>query len=212
MIEQNEYIPMAVVLAAGKSTRFEGIKMLASICPSTLTDNSTLSSEPMLVHIINKLSQIDMSVAVALGKYRSEIQANLPEKVTVIACPDAEQGLGKTISNVIDWIEKFRPNCTHLFLCLGDAPALQVTDYQSLVIQSRENPTKIVCCENAKGIGAPAVFPKWMFEQLAKLNGDKGAKALIQENIREAKLVVMPRSSIDIDTQSDLKRFHKERG
>lgn len=201
--------PISVVLAAGNSTRFDGIKMLAPIAASSPQAKVTPEREPMLLHVVSKLSQLDMPLAIALGKYREKIEPYLPLAASVIICPDASMGLGKTISNVVAWIQEHPTNYTHLFLCLGDAPAIQIEDYQLLLTVSQDYPKAIICSENANTLGAPAIFPKSMFEQLANLDGDQGAKAIINQNKQNVKAVFISRSAIDIDTHADLKYFHK---
>ena len=52
-------------------------------------------------------------------------------------------------------------------------------------------------------MGPPALFHKKYFRELAKLNGDVGAKNIIRQNINDVATVSFPEGKIDIDTQED---------
>ena len=50
----------------------------------------------------------------------------------------------------------------------------------------------------------PAIFPRSMFQALARLRGDTGARALLRRNSDRLVRVPMPSAAIDIDTPEDL--------
>ena len=52
--------------------------------------------------------------------------------------------------------------------------------------------------------GAPAIFPRTSFRELAELRGDTGARALLRRNADRVVRVAMPSAAVDIDTPEDL--------
>ena len=53
-------------------------------------------------------------------------------------------------------------------------------------------------------VGAPAIFPRWCFGDLQQLQGDRGARAVLQRHMERVIRVTMPSAAIDIDTPEDL--------
>ena len=67
------------------------------------------------------------------------------------------------------------------------------------------HPSYIVAAQYNGVLGAPVIFPKQYFSQLSQLEGDKGAKKLLQQNIRQTISLSIPEAAFDIDTPEDLK-------
>jgi CTP:molybdopterin cytidylyltransferase MocA len=53
-------------------------------------------------------------------------------------------------------------------------------------------------------MGVPAIFPRSMFQRLAQLRGDQGARALLRRNADRTVRVTMPSAAVDVDTPEDL--------
>jgi len=64
--------------------------------------------------------------------------------------------------------------------------------------------TKIIASSYADTVGVPAIFPAQYFPAIQQLQGDTGAKAIIDNNLEHVARVSIPEAEIDIDTQEDL--------
>jgi molybdenum cofactor cytidylyltransferase len=77
-----------------------------------------------------------------------------------------------------------------------------------LIQESIKMPNKLICSKSGLALLPPAIFPSAYFEQLMNLTGDKGAKALLHQNIDNLQAIVLPKAIIDIDTKKDLINWH----
>lgn len=208
MIDQG-YNLKIIVLAAGKSERFEGIKLLAKV--QKQGDSITL-----IQHVLQQISaslsilKIDeCNLHVATGGYHLQIAEFIPKRFSLDYCERAHCGLGHTIAQSIDNIIINDDNTSHIMITLADQVALCSDDYISLIKQSLIMPEKLICAKVGKEIMPPAIFPQQYFTQLMSLTGDKGAKTLLYKNKENLQEVILPNSAIDIDTQQDLINWHK---
>jgi molybdenum cofactor cytidylyltransferase len=65
---------------------------------------------------------------------------------------------------------------------------------------------RMVCASYQGREGVPAVFPRALFAKLMALEGDAGAKVLLQ-SVQDKVTVAMPEAAVDIDTLEDLKQL-----
>ena len=64
--------------------------------------------------------------------------------------------------------------------------------------------TKIIASAYAGTVGVPAIFPVRHFTAISQLQGDTGAKVIIENNLEQVIRISIPEAEIDIDTQEDL--------
>ncbi|MCJ8319484.1 MAG: nucleotidyltransferase family protein [Colwellia sp.] len=203
-----------ILLSAGKSERFEGIKLIARV-------EEHLHSVALIQHVLQQITSalaildIDKSnFHVATGGYHQQISEVIGEECSIIHCPDAHLGLGHTIAQSVEKIlclgsndETTKPS--HIMITLADQVALTVGDYTRLIEQSLLMPDKLICAKADHDIMPPAIFPQKYFTQLLQLTGDKGAKALLHQNKKNLQGVSLPNAAIDIDTKQDLINWYK---
>lgn len=92
---------------------------------------------------------------------------------------------------------------------LGDQVAIDQNCIRSLLIESQQQPDLIVAAKYEQTLGAPAIFPRRFFSQLASLSGDRGASMIIRNHHHECVEVSMSAASIDIDYRSQLTDYIK---
>jgi molybdenum cofactor cytidylyltransferase len=183
---------VGILLAAGASRRF-GADKLTQILPN---------GELVAVQACrNLLAGTDSVVAVV--RPGSERLATLlqAEGAQVITCTDAWQGMSRSLIFGI----RARPEATGWLIGLADMPWI--------------DPATISQVANALRLGATLAAPSWQgrrghpvgFSQalgpeLATLNGDEGAKALIQSYLEQLQIITCNDSGIlrDIDKPEDL--------
>ena len=179
----------AVILAAGESRRFDGIKQLADIGGISLINR-----------VIAQYPQANISdVWVVLGASADVIAVQLPDGVRIIKTAQWQQGMGASLAYAITTLAK--ANYTHVFIGLGDLVALNSDDINAYIKRSEQYPQHIIATEYSHGAGVPAIFPQADFADLMALQGDKGAKSLLQQNSHRVKLLECDNARVDIDTQ-----------
>lgn len=183
-----------VLLAAGASRRFHGIKQLAD-----------LGNNTMLQMALNKQSHLPaVKRIVALGANNELIKQHIevPENVHVCHVKNWQTGIAASIGAGICELE----NCSHVLIMLADQPQLQISSYTQLIAASRCNLGSIVCAFYRQKNAVPAIFPKPCLSFLQQLKGDMGAGRFLNSSDREQKLLSIPMElgAFDIDTPQDL--------
>jgi len=205
-----------IILAAGKSERFEAIKLLAKV---KIPRNSQTHSTPIIQHVLQQLTTslsvlkiAKSNLNIATGGYHEQIAAVIGKQCSLLNCPDAHLGLGHTIAQSVERVISNNDCTSHIMITLADQVSLTADDYIRLIEQSISTPEKLVCANEGFDIMPPAIFPRHYFSQLMNLSGDKGAKALLHKNKDNLQAVSLPNAAIDIDTQQDLLNWHEENG
>jgi len=185
----------AVILAAGSGSRFvssggDGPKQLVSI-----------DGLPMLQQAINLVDQLlPGKVYSLLGSDWQNIEKQLVG-AEVIINPDWQRGLGNSIAYAVRHLAADQLAYDGLLIMLGDQPLLTSTALAEMLdLFDRD---RVVCAVYDGHAGVPSLFPRTFFADLMALDGDSGAKAMLQ-SLNDKVTVPMPEAAIDIDTIEDL--------
>ena len=182
----------AVVLAAGPSRRFGSVKQLVRV-----------AGRPLLHTAVTRASEVTgNALIVVLGSAAAELAPLLKHSPgSVIVNQDWREGLASSIRAAI---ARLPPACTGVMLILADQASVSADDLKRLAGTWRKQPQHIAAALYAGTLGAPAIFPRALFRELAGLRGDAGARALLHRNPDRVVRVPMPSAAIDIDTPEDL--------
>lgn len=185
-----------VMLAAGKSQRFNGIKQCAQFHGKALLEHclATFYQNDQLIAGISKLT-------VVIGANAQVVKKLHLGNANVLQVEGWANGMGASLAEFMQTID---PKTTHLLIALADQVAVNKTDIERLIAQSASHPNSIIVARYADVKGVPAIFSKRYFADLASLQGDKGAKSVIASHSDNVIGVTMPNALIDIDTQHDL--------
>lgn len=195
--------PLLVILAAGKSARFNGIKLLATVQQEQCRTG-------MLQSVLNKVELLELPTLIATGEYHAIIKQNVITDAEFHFCSEAHLGLGHTIAQVTNYIYTDYQYASHIAFILADQVAITAEQYQLLIQQSRLFPTKLHYCQSNAGISAPCVFPKAYWSELMTLQGDKGAKSIILKHLNNSKAIEVENANIDIDQQQELQQWNNQ--
>jgi len=181
----------AIILAAGKSTRFNGIKQLANLNGDSLVNHT--------------ISQVDCPtinhVYITLGAHSCRVMSQLPEHVSPIISQNWELGMGHSLA---DSVNELSQSSGRLLVCLADQVAVSPKHYRQLTELSRQHPDAIIAsCVNDRAC-VPAIFPRRFFTPLSQLQGDQGAKEILKQHAADVVTVNCPCAQQDIDTNEDL--------
>ena len=190
----------AIVLAAGKSTRYGKSNKLFS----------EIHNKTLIFHIVNEIINSKVKkVIIVTGRDHKEICTILKGfNVDIIYNQNYETGISSSISTGVDHLPQ---NSSSTMICLADMPLLAINDYNEIIDFNQKNGgfSKIVAPYRKKTIGNPVIFGKDYFKQLCCLSGDKGGKEVIGKNLEN--LVKFNTKSegfyFDIDNKNDFLKF-----
>jgi len=185
----------AILLAAGASTRLGQPKQLIQ-----------LNGESLLRRTARLASEIGCDpILVVLGYESERMQQELNDlHAKTVINPDWQSGMGSSLRCGIQALQKENPIPERVLLLLSDQPWLSTDILQALVTKSATENPRIVASNYAGRLGVPAVFHKSVYAALQCVEGDKGARQIIQQYQDQVASIDFPEGVIDIDTTEDL--------
>ncbi len=182
-----------IILASGFSRRFGSDKLSQELCGKPVIQwciDQVLSSGASMVYVIIRESK---------GGYH--IRAD--PKVRFILNEDPATGMSSSIRAAIT---KMDGNPDAVIIVNGDMPFFGVENYRKLIGLWQATHDGISSSYYSGETMPPAVFSRRFFSDLIELQGDRGAKRIIQKNLSEVKFLSIedPDTLMDIDTIEDL--------
>jgi molybdenum cofactor cytidylyltransferase len=192
----------AVVLGAGRSSRFGGVKQLLKVGKKTLLE--TVVGK----FLVSRVGE----VVVVLGYRADEIIRTCDfGGARVVVNRNFEAGLSSSIRVGIDAVD---PRTDAAVLAHGDQLQLSVRTINKLVRKYSEVGGPIVAPYFQRRRGNPILFDRSLFAELRNVRGDNGAKEMIDR--MEEKVVRVQVEDLgvllDIDTEEDYRRFRTTQG
>jgi molybdenum cofactor cytidylyltransferase len=180
----------ALVLAAGASRRFGGVKALALI-----------DGKPMLQWTIDALTEAGVDgLSIVLGAHAAEIIPQINTRgATLVSHEDWTHGMSASLRAGLATVNAHNAG---LLIALADQPDIGVDDYRRLIAAWRAEPDRPVAAAYANTRGAPCIIPAALRPGLLQLQGDQGARVLLR-TLAEVTEVPMERAARDIDTRED---------
>ena len=175
----------AVILAAGASTRLGQPKQLVE-----------LGGERLLERAVRTAREAGLSpVIVVVGARAAEItaQCNLRE-AQIVRCERWAEGMSQALAAGVAAVAE--TNASSCVVLTTDMPFITSLHLQSLSKRRGE----VRASEYAGRKGVPAHFPRSTFSELLRLEGDTGARDLLQAAVA----VDLNDNALDIDTPQDL--------
>lgn len=117
--------------------------------------------------------------------------------------PHFSEGMSKSVKA---GLAKLQPTVDAALIMLVDQPFVSEKHLMEMKDKWLKRPDKILAAAYSGITGVPAIFPKVYFENLSSLQGDQGARKVLQQ-LPENEVITypLPEASIDIDTLEDLK-------
>ena len=182
----------AILLAAGKSKRMMGEnKLIKKIKGTSLIQHS----------IKNILSSSINELIVVLGHQKEIIEklVNKDKKIKIVFNKDYENGMSSSIKLGLNHLSKRNK---YFFICLGDMPMVTKSIYEKL-IESKNKEEVIVPMYKGQQ-GNPILFSHKMKKNIMTINGDMGAKQILEFNSDKVLKIEMDNKSVitDYNTQN----------
>jgi molybdenum cofactor cytidylyltransferase len=184
----------AVVLAAGKASRFGAPKQLLEIEGETLIDRACRTA----------LEAGCDPVLRVLGAHAEAIlERPCPGHVDTLVHAGWEEGMGSSLAAGVSDLLGRAPELDAVFVMLADQPMVTAGLLEEM--RSRLSEASVVLCDHGDATGPPALFGWPHFAELMALRGDRGAKAVAANH--QAVLVAFADAAWDIDSPETWERF-----
>ena len=160
----------AILLAAGQSKRMDGENKLTK----------EIKGIPLIkLSVKNILASSVDELIIVLGYQKKIIEKFIDnhEKIKFVFNKDFESGMASSIKTGLNHLSE---NTTAFFICLGDMPMVNKNTYNKL-IECKNNNQIIVPTYKGKQ-GNPVLFSISMKEKIKNIEGDIGAKKIINMN------------------------------
>jgi molybdenum cofactor cytidylyltransferase len=182
------------LLAAGSSTRLGKPKQLLQYNSKSLLNHTT-----------------DVVVATGIQPFIIVLGANadllIPEidnnKALIVVNKNWKGGMATSIISGLTALLENQPATDNVIFLMCDQPFVTTSLLNNLVIIQQETGKPIVASNYDDILGVPALFNKTFFSTLMQLQGDTGARKVIQQHINEVATVPFLKGKIDIDTAED---------
>jgi molybdenum cofactor cytidylyltransferase len=183
----------AVVLAAGEGARFGGPKQLAE-----------LDGRPLLEHALIALAAVPAveRIVVVLGARTDEIRERVDlHGAEVVECPAWAEGQAASLRAGLTALD----DVDGALILLGDQPGITPAAIEAVL--AHFDGTRALRAVYDGAPGHPVVMPRALVPSALELQGDEGARELLEEaGVRRIEVGHLCQP-IDVDTPADLDRL-----
>jgi CTP:molybdopterin cytidylyltransferase MocA len=179
-----------VLLAAGSSSRYQGIKLL-----------DTIEGKKMYLHIMEKLQSLPLSPKIIVTQY-DEISSTAPEYGYVpIMNMETQLGISHSIQTGLKQALMLEPKLEAVMFGVCDQPFVTSASLGKLMEAFQNTDQNLVVLTYQDRMGNPCIFGKKYFPELFALSGDVGGKVIIRNHSEDVLPVDVSqeRELIDID-------------
>jgi molybdenum cofactor cytidylyltransferase len=184
----------AIVLAAGKASRMGSNKLVA-----------LLDGEPIVRRTVRAvLGSRARPTVVVTGHEAEAVRAALAGlDVQFVHNPDYADGMSTSLRAGIAAVGQVDA----AMICLGDMPRLQAAHFDAVIDAFHAgDPSDIIVPTFERKRGNPVLWPRRFFTELSELNGDVGARSLIERHAAHVRPLAVddPAILVDVDTPAAL--------
>ena len=195
-VERDGSLIAAIVLAAGLSTRMGRPKLTLPVAEKTVLER---------VLDAFRSSKVD-EIVVVLGANAAQIRKIVRfGNERIVVNPDYRRGMSGSLKAGLGLVEK---QADAVIIALGDQPFLAPRTIDGIVDEYLASGAPLVVPVYQGQRGNPVLFDRSLFAQIMRIEGDRGAKSVVNGNeagLRE--LRVEDRGTLmDIDTPSDYRK------
>lgn len=181
---------LIVLLAAGASTRMRGADKLLE----------PVDNQPLLRLMAQRCVKAGPT-RIVIGRDQTDRRAALQGIDADVVEATGDDGMAASIRAGIQGVR-----AQSVMIVLADMPEVTASDLHLLLGLHAQGLSPIIQAASADGTpGQPVVFASRYLKQLAKLQGDEGAKPVLKSNARD--VVRFPlsgqRATLDLDTPED---------
>jgi molybdenum cofactor cytidylyltransferase len=187
----------AMLLAAGGSIRLGRSKQLLKFNGETLIRRAARSLADSLYFPVVAVLGADADASA------TEIEG-LP--VYQVVNEDWRSGMSSSIRTGLGKLLEIEPALDGVLISLCDQPKVSGEELNRFASTFSETGAPMIAAAYGGTAGVPALFSRRLFDELSKLEGDKGARRLIRDS-KDAVRIDLAEAAFDIDTPADLGRL-----
>ncbi len=181
-----------ILLAAGSSSRLKQAKQSLPWKDSTLLQHSLQ---------VALAARVDPVILVAGPQTGLVLPAH--ERLQVVFNHEAREGIASSIRLGLSVLRQRETAPGSVIFMVCDQPFVTPDLLNTLIAAAAAGEVQVATCSYRDTAGTPVLFKKELFDELASLNGDEGAKKLILQHPGPVAYVPFPNGYIDIDTMED---------
>jgi molybdenum cofactor cytidylyltransferase len=182
-----------VILAAGHSSRLGSPKQLLQF-----------NEKSLLRHCVEEALQTHLPVIVIVGANSELIKDELKNlNLTIIENKSWHEGMSTSLHCGISATQNLKNEIDGIIFMVSDQPFVSTILLTNLLKEQNESSLPIAASGYAGTLGTPVLFHKFFFDELMTLQGDTGARKLIEKHKNITAVVSFPEGAIDIDTVDD---------
>jgi len=183
-----------VILAAGASERLGEPKQLLMYKGSSLLKHA----------VAEGVKSNAEQVIIVLGANADTMMNEFDEDDAHIARnPGWKEGMASSIRAGINTLLEIFPSADAAILMPCDQPYVSASLLNELISRQEETGKRIIASDYGEALGPPSLFHKDLFSELLMLQGDAGARRIIQKHEDDIATVWFRQGSVDIDTKDD---------
>ena len=186
----------AIALAAGGSSRYGECKQLVEINGSSLVQ--------LAVDKLSALFPNDRITVVVGANSEAVAQAVSDLLVNIVVNEHWQQGLASSLKTGLNSVE---PDCRAVMITLCDQALVTEEHLRRLLDLWFAFPSEITASAYAGTVGTPAVIPAEFYPQVLALEGDTGAKSILENNAGRVRTLPIPEAEFDLDVPADLEKL-----
>jgi molybdenum cofactor cytidylyltransferase len=182
-----------VVLAAGAAQRYGAAKLELPIGGVALVRRAASAALALSDHVV-----------IVTGAWHTRLVPHVHDlEVTVAHNEQWRRGKGSSIACGMRALQRRAPECAAAVVMLADQAMIGTAQLQRLCDAQGGSTHAIAAAQYHDTLGAPCCFARSYFVELAQLDSEHGARALLQRHIAHVRAVPLPDAQFDIDTPGD---------
>ena len=190
-----------MILAAGSSSRMGSPKQTLRFRGESLLRRAALAA----------LGAGCSPVVVVTGAYAELSRRELDGlDVREVLNTSWDAGMASSVRLGVEGLVSADADADAAVLMLCDQPHVTAEVISGLVAAHRATGSPVVASAYGGSFGVPALFGRALFAELARLEGEAGAKQVIKGYASQAHFLPFPAGEVDVDTPDDFSRLLKQ--
>lgn len=148
-------------------------------------------------------------VVVVLGANKPAIVPEIVDlhHLTFIDNPHWQSGMASSIKMGLVGTYMIDKHLDAVVILASDQPFVSTALIRRMVEVQAIAQKGIVACQYAGQVGIPVLFTRKYFEPLLNLEGDKGAKVIVNQYLEDTALLNFEKGIVDLDTPTDVEKW-----
>ena len=168
-----------------------------------------LGGVPLIRRVVDALGRIEAAEIVTIVRQEQEaaMREALDETPTrIVVNPDADRGMGTSIACAV---RALSAGTECLLLAQGDQPLLSTAAFAAIV-ENLSTGVAYVAARYGELMTTPVAFARPLFHELAALDGDRGARSVLDAHRDEGVFLDLPEwMGLDVDDEAGYRRVRE---